>query len=218
MNNMEQFVEIKRFPFPELITQLKEIFDANGIDYVIENTKPSFDVTFAGGNIVEYILKVNHTQKEKAIELLSNGFADEFPDDNHYMDSYSDEELIEVISTPEDWDKNDFLYAKKLIEKRGIVVSDEKIEKKKKEIQEDIKKPVKAESIMILMGYLLTILTSGIGVLIALRIKYRKNEIQDNKYGLINYYYDENSRMHANVMIGIFICWLMFYFYLYISQ
>ena len=215
---MEQFVEIKRFPFPELITQLTEIFDSNGIDYVIENTKPSFDVTFASGSIVEYILKVNQSQKEKAIELLTNGFADEFLDDNHYMDSYSDDELIKVISTPDDWDKNDLLYAKKLIEKRGIVVSDEKIEKKKKEIQEDIKKPVKAESIMILMGYLLTILTSGIGVLIALRIKYRKNEIQDNKYGLINYYYDDKSRMHANIMIGIFICWLMFYFYLYISQ
>ena len=87
----------------------------------------------------------------------------------------------------------------------------------KQKIVDELIKPVKAETVFLLLGYLLTILTSGIGFLIALRIKYRRNNIQANEDGeeSINYYYDSSSRKHADIMIGLFVIWILLFLYIF---
>ena len=199
---MKQFVEIKRFPFPELIEQISEIFDSNEIEYVIENTKPSFDPFFTY-EIVEYILKVNQSQKKKALELLANSFSDNFTSEGHYMDSFTDEELIEVLSTTEVWDKADLQYAKNLIKQRKIVIDEEKIKKAQHKVISELKEPKKAKPVIIILGYLFAITGALIGLSIGIHLKYKRNEVVDWQEKI--FYYDKKSRNHGN---NIFIiCW-----------
>ena len=214
---MEDYIEFKKFPYKHLINQIAEIFDANGVDYIIENTKPSVDITFTNSGMIEYLLKVKTSDFNKATELLSVSFPENMKADEHYMDAFTDDELIEVISSPEDWDNFDLDYAKRLISIRGIEVNDEKKRVAKQKIVDELIKPVKAETVFLLLGYLLTILTSGIGFLIALRIKYRRNNIQANEDGeeSINYYYDSSSRKHADIMIGLFVIWILLFLYIF---
>lgn len=203
---MEQFEEIKRYPFPEILDQISEILDSNGIEYVIEDTKPSFDITFSNSAIVEYILKVKNSQKEKALELLENSFDNDTVNAEHYMDSYTDEELIEVISMPNDWDKFDLEYAKKLIKKRGVVVDEEILEKAKLRQGNEFLEPIKAKAAIVLVGYLFSLFGGWIGLVIALHLKYKKKEIEGSEN---IFYYDEKSRSHGDSMLIIGIIWVL---------
>ena len=203
---MDNYIEIKRTLVKESIKEIADIFDANNIEFVVEDTKPSFDITFTNSGIVEYILKVKEFDFDRANELLTINLAENIEIEEHYLDSYKDYELIEVISMPKDWDKFDLEYAKKLIKKRGIVVDEEIIEKAKLKQENELKEPTKAKAVIILVGYLFSLMGGWIGLVIALHLKYKKNKIEGHEN---IFYYDEKSRSHGDSMLIIAIIWVL---------
>lgn len=205
---MEQYVEIKRFPFIEIAQEISAIFDLQGIDYVIENTKPSVDITFTNGGIIEYILKVKQSQKEKALEILTHSFVEDISAENHFMDSFSDDELFETISMPDEWDEADLEYAKELLEKRGLVLDASKIKDAREKVISARYEPQKAKGVVIFVGYLFAFLGGWLGLIIALHLLFKHVKGENNE--VINYY-DRKSRNHGITICIIFSTWVILF-------
>ncbi|MGR6088575.1 MAG: hypothetical protein ACU4F9_10390 [Arcticibacter sp.] len=123
-----------------MIQQIKSILDENNIHYKIEDTIPSFDVTFSNNTSnIQYILKIEREDFKKAETLLNQGNI-ESSEDDHYLDSFTDDELIDVVLHPKEWHNSDIEYAKKLIKDRKIDLTENDIESysKKNQILEEL--------------------------------------------------------------------------------
>lgn len=125
---MQEYKELCRYQSLDIINQITPILDENEIDYKIEDTILSFDVTFSQNTAnTQYILKVKNVD----YELANNLFNSEkiiIDQDNHFFDSYSDEELIEAVREPQEWHIQDLEHAWQLLKKRNIDVTELKQE------------------------------------------------------------------------------------------
>ncbi len=203
-----KFIEIKRLPFKEEVDNILEILDSRGIIYTVENTRPTVDTTFSNSAMVDYIIKVKEGQVQEAIDLLEKVTPESFIENEYYMDSFSDEELKEVISMQEDWNQHDLDYAKKMLEERGIEVDEEEILDRRDKVVREQTEPVMAKYSIILVGYICSFAGGWIGLLVAMHLKYKTKEIAD--IGKVPYYKNE-SRKHGDNMLIIFAIWAAFY-------
>tara|TARA_R110002049_G_scaffold294590_5_gene481310 strand:+ start:10666 stop:11313 length:648 start_codon:yes stop_codon:yes gene_type:complete len=207
----DQYIEFKRIPFHDEANAISEILSSHNIAHKIESTKPSFDITFSNSDLTDYIIKVKESQFEEVTVLFEANTANEILEDNYYMNSYSDNELIEILSLANEWSNYDLHYANMLIKQRGLVFSDEEIQEAKASALKEQKKPKKVEPILIFIGYLCSIFGGWLGFLVAYRLKY--------KFKLVNEtekvpYYDTKSRSHGKVMLYIFVFWVTLYAFL----
>ncbi len=205
---MENYIEIKRFPIEEAVEQISEIFDSNEIEFLVENTKPTVDITFTNSGMVEYIVKVKESDFDRASALLESNFSETNTLEEHYMDSFSDDELIDVVTNPKDWDNFDLNYAKELIKKREITIDEAKISTSKIRFDAELKEPEKAKSIVVFMGYLFAILGGWIGAVIGYSLRYKEKEVEGDE---VIYYYDAKSRRHGDFIMLIFFLWVLMY-------
>ena len=79
---MNEYIELKRFPFREIIEQIAEILEEHNIEYRIDDTTPGFDTTYGYAALVEYILKVKESDFEKANGLLNEAEIDSSQEEN----------------------------------------------------------------------------------------------------------------------------------------
>ncbi len=137
---MNDYIELCRYPSLDIIEQIKLILDENNIHYKIEDTIPSFDVTFSNSESnIQYILKIRSDEFKKAETLLNEGTVGSSEDD-HYLDSFTDNELIDMVLHPKEWHNWDVEYAKKLIKEKKIDMTENDIESysRKKQILEEL--------------------------------------------------------------------------------
>jgi len=204
---MSPFIEIKRFVAIDLLKQVTEILEEHQVEYKIEDTRAVFDITFTNSQMnIEYILKVREDDFQAVHELLNENFASDLEVDEYFMDSFTDEEVLEVISNPDEWNEFDMAYARKLASKRGIQIDEPAIEHSKEQRAEELKEGKDAKPVVIFCGYLFTLLGGWIGLIVAISLRCSKREVSpDNKV----YNYSKRSRWHGGIMLFIFACWLI---------
>lgn len=101
----ELFLTFRKFNSLEEAQELMEVLKAHDIACELEDTS-AFDVTFSGNALSkEYRVKLQQSDFEPAEELLLNQphvSADQLPSD-HYLLSFSDNELLEIVTKPDEW-------------------------------------------------------------------------------------------------------------------
>jgi hypothetical protein len=204
---VDEFTEIRRFVSVDLLNQVTEILDDHNVMYKIEDTSYAFDITFTHSQMnIEYILKVRHDEVEKVEALLEGNISADLNVDEYYLDSFSDSELIELISNQEEWSKYDIEYSRKLISKRNIEIDEAEINKSKENRIEELNTGIKAKPIIIFCGYMFSILGGWLGLIVAISLRYTKRVISNNNKV---FYYDDKSRAHGDNMLLIFAVWLL---------
>ncbi|MBI1308079.1 MAG: hypothetical protein GC181_15850 [Bacteroidetes bacterium] len=130
-DDTRKFVTYQKYNFPEEASQLIELLEENEITYEWENTSPTFDITFSLNTSqnefrlkvrAEDFLKIDELLKERALSNLS-----EIPAD-YYLRDFTDKELLELISKKEEWSIQDVIWAREILEKREIPISDKIVE------------------------------------------------------------------------------------------
>lgn len=119
-----EYIELKRYFSVNAVTDLIDILKEHDIAYIIDSTKPDLDLTFTNGDLYSYIVKIPKNQLKKAEQILYDIMIK--TPGTHYMDTFSTEELGEVIDHPEEWDRADYKYAMKLIKNKILKIPDEK--------------------------------------------------------------------------------------------
>jgi len=206
----EDFITFQRFNDQYSAKQFGKLLSDQNIKYVLEDNSLSFDPTFANNNFgTEYCIKIQNEDFEKVnaiLEAKSDIEINEI-DKDYYLLSFSDEELIDVISKSDEWNKFDVSLAKKLLRDRGQEITPLKIEEIKKQRIAELAKPEKSQSGYIILGYITALLGGLLGVFVGWHLLTYKKVLPD---GNRVYVYSENDRKQGN---RILILGLVFFFW-----
>lgn len=125
---MDNFIEFQSFPNIELASDLIEIFDKNEIPYQIDDSASRFQLVSSTNSPLNLvIIMIREQDLEKVNNLLSEKV--ENIDDSHYLFTFSDKDIVDVIANPNDWTIEEQNIAKQIIKRRGLNVSAEDIRK-----------------------------------------------------------------------------------------
>lgn len=204
----EKFITFQKFDEQVSALDLGKILDENNIEYLLEDTSLSFDPTFSNNGFgKEFRIKIQKQDFEKVDILLQKSSQTEINeiDKDHYLFSFSDDELIELITKRDEWSQFDFLLAQKILKERGREISPEMIEQIKKERIIALSKPEESQKNWIIVGYISALLGGLLGVFIGWHLLTHKKTLPD---GSRIYAYSEMDRTQGNrilILGGIFV-------------
>ncbi len=148
---MENFIEYQRFPTIESAVELIDLLEENDISYRINDSLGSFDI--AASNMSPFdkqvVVFIDEDNFEKVNHLFINDNSpkEENADDDHYLYSFSDKDIIEVIANPEDWAELEVTLAKQIVKQRDLKITAEAIKSARKEkIEEQLKVEVETKA------------------------------------------------------------------------
>ena len=191
----EELLELQRCSHSEAMTATTDVLDAAGIPYRLASTTANFELASIGsGQVGEVIISVRKEQHRAARAALEEEFLKvELPAD-HFLHGATDEELIEVVGQEDDWSPFDVAHASRLIRERGIDF--EKIERERIQYIEKLKKGKPAPRVLIVAGWLFTLLGGLFGLGIAWSLCTMKEK---TSYGTF-FTYDAKSRAIGHKM------------------
>lgn len=208
----EDFITFQKFNDQYNAKQFGKLLSDQNIKYVLEDNSLSFDPTFANNNFgTEYCIKIKNDDFEKVNILLEEKSEIEISeiDKDYYLLSFSDEELIDVISKSDEWNKFDVSLAKKLLRERGQEITPLKIEEIKKQRIAELSKPEKSQSGYIILGYITALLGGLLGVFVGWHLLTYKKVLPD---GNRVYVYSENDRKQGNRILILGLVFFIFWF------
>ncbi len=186
----------------------------NGIDYLIENESKYFDPTFANNSFAsDILLKINSSEFTNAHKILEDLYKDELQniDKDYYLLSFADEELIEIVSKPDEWGYFDYQLAQKLLIERGKEVNSEIITLLKSQRIKELSKPETTHRYWVYFGYFSAVLGGLFGLIIGWHLSYFKKTLPN---GERIYSYTENERNHGTRMLLISCFSILFWIFI----
>ena len=206
----------------ETLNTFTNLLSDNKIDFEVENNSKIFDPSFANNDFEkEYIVKVHPNDFEKVYDLEEEIIKNEIQNtpEDYYLFDYTNSELLDIVNKRDEWNAFDYYLAKKILNDRGNLITEEKIIEIKKERIEELKKPTEIKSIWIILLYIITILGIFLPLFIGLSSIIYGYFIRKMKKTLPNgesvYQFSEKDRKHGTVFLfgGIFffIFWILFF-------
>ena len=205
MQKKEEYIPFRRFDFRQDVQQFVEILEKNEIDYKLEECPKDANLYFFNRpQEKEFLLKLRHEDFKKADEFVvkHTEVTDVELDTNHYLYSFTDEELIEILDNPYEWNEIDRSFAPKLLENRGFDLSKLDIEGRKEKYVEELLKGKghkEAPKWMIIVGYITAFFGGFLGIAIGWGLVKMKTTLPNGKQV---YTYNEKSQKHG---VNIFI-------------
>jgi hypothetical protein len=198
---MPAFEVFKSFYAEKDAKQFLEILRDNNIEYAVEKHRIHLDKIIIGDDLMpEYHLKINPDDFDKANKaidsVISSGVTEIEPD--YYLYEFTDDELIEVVRKPDEWNNQDVIIARKILSDRGIVYSDKDMSNIRAERIEELKKPYQERTATLLDGYLLAIVVGPIGIFYSLYKLTAKRILPDGRKVHV---FDAFSRRHFRIML-----------------
>jgi hypothetical protein len=210
----KDFVIFQRFNNEYQAIDFGSLFNENKIEFLIENISINFDPILSNNEFgKEYCVKIKKVDFEKANDILSQKAKTELNEiqDDYYLLSFSNEELIEVIEKSDEWNRFDIELASKLLKERGIEINEEQINKIKIQRIIELSKPEEGQKIYIIIGYVCALFGGLLGLFIGwYLLTYKKTLPNGNRI----YAYSVNDRKHGSrilIVSAIFIIAWIFY-------
>jgi hypothetical protein len=195
-----EFITYQKFDDPALAEALTETLRENSIEYITEEESSRFDPSFSMSRAaVDYAVKVRPQDFEQihALLLKQEEKDTEAVDKDYYLFSFTDDELMEVITKADEWSTFDLVLARKLLAERGKSISDEAIAEIEEQRIEDLKKPEQPQTTWIIVGYLAAFLGGVLGIFIGWFLANGKKTLPD---GERIYFYSEPDRRQGKVI------------------
>ncbi|MFN6943330.1 MAG: hypothetical protein ACK4ND_00170 [Cytophagaceae bacterium] len=184
-----------------------------GIEYILEDNSAAVDITFSANTSQNEVqLKIKQEDFEKANKLLES--ESEIPladlDKNHYLFSFSNEELYEILLKKDEWSAFDYKLAQKILAGRGQKITPEELEGLRKKRLEDLSKPENLQNQWIIIGYLLAVAGGIIGIFIGYYLWTLKKTLPTGEKVYV--YNEENRKDGKNIfIIGIIVAPVVFF-------
>jgi len=200
---MKDFVLFQSFFNENEAAPIIETLKVNGIEYSIEKLKQPLDSTIAG-EVVENKIFLNIRSRDfaKANEVLDKVILDNLQllERDYYLFSFTDEELNEIVHKPDEWSRQDFLIARKILEDRGTPVPEHEINVIKSNRVKELATQEKGSIAWIILGYLLALAGGFMALIIALPFIFAKRTLPDGKRVFM---YNNATRAHGKLISAI---------------
>lgn len=168
-----------------LANEIAGILKQNNIDCIIEdNQRRYFDPSFANNTIdPDILLKLRADDFVKAHKVLDDYYKEktETVDADYYLLRFSDNELIEIVSKPDEWGAFDYQLAQKLLKDRGKEIASDSVQNLKTKRIKDLAAPENASDLLIAAGYFFILFGGFIGIIIGWSLYYSKKTLPDGE-------------------------------------
>lgn len=193
---MQEFITIKTFHDEADYFNFLEILESREIPYQTETFNSTLDPATLRPLEKEFHVKVRQEDFSQVSSLLDDIAAEAVKnaDRDHYLFSFSDIELYEIIAKPDEWSAFDYHLAKKIIKERGKTIDDEFLKSLKKARFEDLSKQEESQPAWIILGYAFAVLGGIVGIAIGW---YMKNQQKTLPNGQKIYLFKEEDRQHG---------------------
>jgi hypothetical protein len=203
-----EFITYQKFNDVGLANELAGRLDDHHIkNHIIEESR-TFDpgFTFNDTQQTDWAVKIKSADFEKVNKLLKDDEAEDITKigKDYYLFSFSDQELMEVITKADEWSPVDFTLARKILADRGKPVSDEAVTAINKKRIEELKVPDAPQTYWIVIGYICAFAGGLLGIFIGWFLTTYKKTLPN---GERVYEYSENDRKQGRriMYIGIVV-------------
>jgi hypothetical protein len=199
---MNEFVLFQSFFTEDEAIAIIEPLQNGGIEYQLERSKELLDRAFIGDNLEKKIfLKIKSTDFFKANEILDARILQNITslEKDYYLFSFTNDELIEILRKPDEWSRQDFLIARKILTERGQPINEEVIKDLKSKRINELSREESEPALTIVAGYILALLFSLVGLFFGLAFLTAKKNIPNGKKVFT---YTKSTRKHGrNIVI-----------------
>ncbi|TNE55055.1 MAG: hypothetical protein EP338_04910 [Bacteroidetes bacterium] len=201
--SLSAFHKYASFFSQEELEQLTGLLEQEKIPFKTQKSEIHFDPSLANTELnreFELLLnptdfeRVNQLRKQEAVELIN-----ELPDD-YYLFEFSDQELIDLLRRPDEWNPRDQVLARHLLSERGLELDEEHIKLLEKQRIHELSREEKSETFWIILGYISAIAGGLFGLIIGWHFWKQQKTLPD---GSRQFIYREQDRKH-----GLRIWWL----------
>lgn len=203
MRTNDHYLTFQKFNDPVLAQQMGEHLKEHGIPFVIEDNQKFFDPSFAYNHIeADVSLKLapqDFTRARQALEQYYSAQLDDVEKD-YYLFQFTDEELMEIVSKPDEWGAFDYQLAQKLLRERGKEVQPAVAELLKTQRTKELAKPDTIHRWWIYAGYISAVLGGLFGLIIGATLVFNKKTLPN---GEKIFAYDERVRNHGTRILVI---------------
>ncbi|MFT3703636.1 MAG: hypothetical protein QM802_14830 [Agriterribacter sp.] len=219
---MSNYSTFRQYNNIDVANEICEHLKANSIECIINDNKRFFDVNFSNTpfeNNISLNLQPQDFKKAQSILDLYYNQQIESVSSDYYLYQFSDKELLEIISKPDEWGEFDFHLAKKILAEGGKAIKPEIVELLKEQRIDELSKPEVVNKYFIYQGYLAALFGGVIAIFWGYDMAYSKRTLPDGKQV---YAYNESERKHGEriTLIGIIslIIWLGVFIMIKINQ
>ncbi|MEO9872149.1 hypothetical protein [Ekhidna sp.] len=212
---MKGYSVFRKFLDSAQASEITNLLLESDIDTILKDNSPSVDVTFSGNElqneILLYVRQEHFTEAEKLLEKEALDAINNV-DSDHYLFSFSNEELSEIVLKPDEWSAFDLKLAQKLLNERGVSVSNQSISEIKAKRNEELGQQDSLPFYKILLSYL-SVLAGGLpGIFFGyILMNYKKTLPNGQKV----YGYDSKTRKAGNGLFWFAIPFTLFEWYLF---
>ena len=210
----DEFIVFRKFNDKDLALELGKLITEKKIDNLVEDVSIKFDPILSNNEFgKEYCVKLKKIDFERVEQILGEKAEKEITEivNDYYLLSFSNDELIDVISKSDEWNDFDVSLSKKLLKERGNEITEEKINEIKRQRILELSKPEKGQNIYIIIGYLFSLFGGLISIFIGWHLMTFKKTLPN---GTKLYAYSENDRKHGNriliLSIIFFVLWILY--------
>jgi hypothetical protein len=203
-----EFITYQKFNDPALADELGGQLESHQIKYFIEKESRPFDPTYSfnESSVTQYAVKIKSEDFEKVNQLLKDDESEDVTEigKDYYLYSFTDDELMEVITKADEWSPFDVVLARKLLAEKGKVLTDEAITAINEKRIEALKAPDPPQTYWIVVGYVCAFIGGLLGIFIGWYLMNYKKTLPN---GERVYEYSERDRRHGRIIfyIGIVV-------------
>ena len=209
---MEELRVFRSFYSEEEAISLLKFFKEKGINCSIVKHRPIVDKVYVGINYDrEFHVKIKSFEFNKANEILDSQIEQNLSqiEPDYYLYSFSTDELREIIEKPDEWNNQDIIISKKILQDRGFSISEAEITEKKLKRIKELEQPDKEGRLFIILGYFFAIFFGFFGIFFGLLLMNLTKTLPDGRKVFV---YEKKTRSHGKtiLIIGLIITTLVF--------
>lgn len=163
---MPPLLVFQTFPTRDQAMRNAALLENRSIPVEVEELHGPLDANFIGQQFSNpFLLKVPGEQFGAARAILMEAVTVDLDevDKGYMLLDFNDRELLEVLTSPDEWGIYNYKLAEALLQQRGIAIPEQRVAQMAGERLAELKKPQRASWVWIILGYLSALLGSGIG-------------------------------------------------------
>ncbi len=202
---MPQFLTHSKFYSQEEANEFINLLQNAKIDFEIEREKNVLDKIYVGESLDPmFAIKIpeNSFAEVNSLLLLNAQLQLNNINPDYYLFNFSNQELIDVVNSKNDWNFFDQALASKIISERKVEIPVEPTQA----LVNTTYIPNKIDAVWLFLEYILSVVVPFTGAIIGLATLYAYKTLSDgNKVKM----YDEATRTHAKIILSIGIVWIL---------
>ena len=207
----DNYQTFQKFNDPQLAQTIAHQLSELGIPSQIVDENPNFNPSFVT-NVVEPTihLKLRAADFDRAHGALEEYYRQHLHDvdPGYYLLSFTDQELRDIITRPDEWGHFDYALAKQLLAERGLVITPGEAEDLKQQRIRQLSRPERTHMGWIVLGYISAVFGGLFGLIIGYIFAYTKKTLPDGRTVPL---YPHWARQHGRRIFFIAIFFTVFW-------